>query len=266
MYSEYWKLKELPFDNIPNPRFVYYSPNHDEALMRLFYTVRGRKGACMLTGDIGCGKTTICQVFQDRLMEGDYEVVLITNPTITSKELLQEILYQLGLEFENSAMKRELIRAMNDRVLQNMKVEKETVLIIDEAHLIKDKETYEELRLLLNLQDKERFLISLILVGQPELKKLIAKVPQLQQRIPIRYHLKPLNFVDTAGYIQFRLRKAGIKKDIFTEGAVKSIFKYSSGIPRKINNICDMSLLVGFIDQVKKINNSVIKKAIADGE
>lgn len=266
MYSEYWKLKELPFDNIPNSRFVYYSSNHDEALMRLFYTVRGRKGACMLTGDIGCGKTTICRVFQDKLMEGDYEVVLITNPTITSKELLQEILYQLGLKFENNVVKRELIHAVNDMVLKNLKADKETILIIDEAHLIKDNETYEELRLLLNLQDKERFLISLILVGQPELKGLISKVPQLQQRIPIKYHLKPLNFVDTSGYIQFRLRKAGLEKDIFTKGAVKQVFEYSGGIPRKINNICDMSLLVGFIDQVKKINNSVITKAIADGE
>ena len=235
MYSEYWKLKELPFDNILNPRFVYYSSNHDEALMRLFYTVRGRKGACMLTGEVGCGKTTICQVFQDRLMEGDYEVVLITNPTITSKELLQEILYQLGSEFENNAMKRELIRAMNDRVVKNLKDEKETVLIIDEAHLIKDNETYEELRLLLNLQDKERFLISLILVGQPELKELIAKVPQLEQRVPIKYHLKPLNFVDTSGYIQFRLRKAGLEKNIFTKDAVKQIFEYYGGIHRKIN-------------------------------
>ncbi len=263
MYCEYWKLKEPPFENIPNTRFVFYSPNHDESLMRLFYTVKSKKGACMLTGEVGCGKTTISKVFQEGLKSGDFEIGLITNPGLNSIELLQEILYQLGSDSHHTT-KLELIHALNNKVLENLKAGKETVVIIDEAHLIKEEETFEELRLLLNLQDNNSFLITLILIGQPELKELIGKIPQFEQRIPIRYHLHPLNFIDTFKYVQFRLKKAGINRNIFTGEAVKKIYEYSGGIPRKINNICDMSLLAGFIEQSRTIDHAIIKKVIED--
>jgi general secretion pathway protein A len=263
MYCEYWKLKKLPFENVPDPSFVFYSPNHDESLMRLFYTVKGRKGACMLTGEVGCGKTTISTVFQEKLKNGNFEVGLITNPNLSNIELLQEILYKLGANGHHTK-KLELIHALHDKVLENLKAKRETVVVIDEAHLIREEETYEELRLLLNLQDKNRFLFTLVLVGQPELKALIGRIPQLSQRIPIKYHLPPLNFIETFKYVQFRLRRAGNQGNIFTGDAAKEIYAYSGGIPRKINNICDMSLLAGFVEQARVINRAIIKKVIED--
>jgi general secretion pathway protein A len=263
MYCEYWKLKIPPFENVPNPRFVFYSPNHDESLMRLFYTVKGRKGACMLTGEVGCGKTTISKVFQEKLKHGNFDIGMITNPSLNSIELLQEILYQLGSEVQYST-KLQLIHALQNKVMGNLKAGKETIVIIDEAHLIKEEETYEELRLLLNLQDDNRFLLTLILVGQPELKELIGKIPQFEQRIPIKYHLRPLNFIDTFKYVQFRLKKAGVNGNIFTGDAAKKIYEYSGGIPRKINNLCDMSLLAGFVDQARVIDHTIVKRVIED--
>lgn len=263
VYCDYWELKELPFENMPNSRFVFYSSIHDEALMRLFYTVKGRKGACMLTGEVGCGKTTISKMFQGKLEESGCEVGLVTNPCLTGTQLLQEILYQFGVDLHR-AKKLQLLHALNNKVWENRKDGRETVLIIDEAHLISKKEVYEELRLLLNLQDNNRFLLTLILVGQPELRRLIRAIPQFEQRIPVKYHLHPLNFKETLHYVQFRLKRAGIKRDIFTRGAAKKIYQYSNGIPRKINNICDMSLLVGFAEHAQMISPAIIKKVIED--
>jgi len=217
----------------------------------------------MLTGEVGCGKTTISNVFKEKLQNGKFDIGMITNPSLSSIELLQEILYQLGSDVHYNT-KLQLIHALHNKVMGNLKGGKETIVIIDEAHLIKEEETYEELRLLLNLQDDNRFLLTLILVGQPELKELIGKIPQFEQRIPIKYHLSPLNFIDTFKYMQFRLKKAGITKNIFTGDAAKKIYEYSGGIPRKINNICDMSLLAGFIDQARVIDHLIIKKVIED--
>lgn len=263
MYCAYWQLKQAPFKNVADPRVVFYSRNHDEALMRLLYTVRGQKGASMLTGDVGCGKTTISKAFQERLEKGRFKVALITNPNLSSVELLQEILYQLGVSTDYTK-KVQLVHALNDKVLENLRAGKETVFIIDEAHLIEERQTYEELRLLLNFQHDNRFLLTLILVGQPELKELIVKTPQFEQRIPIKYHLNPMNIVDTVKYVQFRLKKAGTNKGIFTKDAAKEIYEYSGGIPRKINNICDMSLLVGFAKKVPVIDHALIKRIIAE--
>lgn len=263
MYCEYWQLKQMPFENVPDPWCVYFSANHDEALTRLFYAAKGQKGACMLTGVIGSGKTTISKVFQEKLKTADFEIGMVTNPNLNSIELLQEILFQLGLECHETS-KFLLLRSLNEKILENSKNGKKTVIIIDEAHLIKDIETYEELRLLLNLQHDNRFLITLVLVGQPELRDTIRKIPQFEQRIPIKFHLEPLDFRNTCRYVAFRLRKAGIKKNIFTYNAAKKLFQYSEGVPRKINNICDMSLLVGFVDQVKTIDDALVTRVLAE--
>jgi general secretion pathway protein A len=263
MYCDYWQLDQPPFENVANPQVVFYSPNHDEALMRLLYTVKGQKGASMLTGEVGCGKTTISKVFQERLQKANFEVALITNPNLSSVELLQEILYQLRVSTDYTT-KVQLIHALNDRVLESLRDGKETIVIIDEAHLIQEKQTYEELRLLLNFQQNNRFLLTLILVGQPELKQLIRKLPQFEQRIPIKYHLNPLNATETIKYVQFRLKKAGAKKNVFTKDAAKKIYEHSGGIPRRINNICDMSLLVGFAKQAPIIDSAIIKKIIEE--
>ena len=262
MYLEYWDFKEYPFENVPDPKFMYYSEKHEEALVRLIYAAKRKKGAALLTGDVGCGKTVLSKVFIQQLPEDEYDIGLIINPTLEPSDFLKEILYQLGLHPDTNS-KADLLNILNEKMLENMKQDKTTLLIIDEAQLI-SRQTFEEIRLLLNFQLNDRFLLTLILIGQPELKDIVRGIKQLDQRIGIRYHLKPLNSKEVVKYIAFRLQKAGLTRGIFTRQAVDEIYDYSQGVPRKINNVCDMSLLIGFSSKKKVIDSKIIKNVIED--
>lgn len=263
MYEEYWGLNRLPFENVPDPDFIYLSSKHEEALMRLLYATKSQKGAAMLTGEIGCGKTTISRAFIKELSTDEYEVGLVANPMLSPIDFLKEIVYQLGCD-KTAETKSNLLRILNEQMMGNLNHQKKTVLIVDEAQAIEDVNTFEELRLLLNFQLNDRFLLNLILIGQPELKEKVAKIQQLQSRIAIAYHLRPLDFQDTARYIIFRLKKAGMKNVMFTKEAIKKIFEYTMGVPRRINNICDLSLLVGYSSKAKVIDSKIIQRIIDD--
>jgi general secretion pathway protein A len=262
MYLEYWGLQKFPFENVPDPEFMYYSSEHEEALARLVYAVKRNKGAVLLTGEIGCGKTTLSRVFIQQLADSEFDIGLITNPSLEPLDFLKEALYQIGLNPQSNA-KSELLKILNDRMIENMKNERTTLLIIDEAQLIY-KETFEEIRLLSNFQLNDRYLLTLVLIGQPELRDIIRGYKQLDQRIAIRYHLNPLNSDNTLKYVVFRLEKAGQTKNIFTAAAMEEIYNYSEGVPRKINNICDLALLIGFSVKVEQIDIDIIKKVIKD--
>ncbi len=262
MYLEYWGLQKFPFENVPDPEFMYYSSEHEEALARLVYAVKRNKGAVLLTGEIGCGKTTLSRVFIQQLADSEYDIGLITNPSLDPVDFIKEALYQIGLDPQSHA-KPELLKMLNERMIENMKSNRTTLLIIDEAQLI-FKETFEEIRLLSNFQLNDRYLLTLVLIGQPELRDIIRGYKQLDQRIAIRYHLNPLNTDNTERYIAFRLEKAGRTNDIFTTAAMEEIYSYSEGIPRKINNICDLALLIGFSMKTEKIDIDIIKKVIKD--
>ncbi len=263
MYEQYWGLNRLPFENVPDPEFVFLSSKHDEALMRLIYATKSQKGAAMLTGEVGCGKTTTSRVFIQGLSADEYEIGLVANPMLSPFDFLKEILYQLGCD-QTADTKAGLLRILNETMMENLQQDKKTVLIIDEAQAIEDVNTLEELRLLLNFQLNDKFLLTLILIGQPELKDKVASIPQLQSRISISYHLRPLGFEDTARYIVFRLKKAGAKKVMFTKEAIKKIYTHSTGVPRRINNLCDLCLLVGYSAQAKLIDSKVVQKVIED--
>ena len=263
MYEKYWGLKELPFENVPDPRFMYYSPDHEEALTRLVYATESRKGAVMLTGEVGCGKTTLSRAFIKKISNDDHDIALIANPSLTPQDFLAEILYQLGVE-NKSQSKTDLLHSLNEKMLKNVKEGRDTVIIVDEAQVIKEKEIFEELRLLLNFQLNDRFLLTLIMIGQPELKEQVESIQQLEQRIAIKYHLKPLNFEQTTEYIFFRLKTAGMTRNIFSKEAIDLIYKETKGVPRKINNLCDLSLLVGCTLQLKVIDSKTINKVIED--
>jgi len=263
MYQEYWQLKEPPFENVPDPKFIYFSAEHEEALTRLLYAIKARKGAAMLTGDVGAGKTTLSRVLIQSLPVQKYEVAVITNPDLSPLEFLKEILHQLGID-EDLESKVDILHRLNEELFKNVRAEKDTVIVIDEAQAIQDFLVLEEIRLLLNFQLNERFLITLIIIGQPELKEITTLLPQLDQRIAIRYHLGPLSFEDTVQYIEFRLKIAGSTRKIFTDGALEKIYEYSKGIPRKINNICDLSLLVGFSARAKEIDSQIVTRLIDD--
>ena len=266
MYNSYWGFSEKPFENTPDPRFMYNSNQHYEALTRILYTIAERKSAAILTGEYGSGKTLISRVIANKLLQEEqkYNIALIVNPAIPSLGMLKEILYQLGDETGRSAQKIEVLRILNERLYKNMNENKHTVVIIDEAQAIENTSVFEEIRLLLNFQSDDKFLLTLILIGQPELKQKVAKIPQLEQRFFIRYHLNNLTQEETTSYIQHRCQTAGRKEEIFTDSACRAVYEVSCGIPRKINNICDLSLTVGYGKTVDKIDEDIIRAVAED--
>lgn len=271
MYEAYWGLVTKPFVNTPDPKFLYYSKEHEEALARLGYAVTNQVGGCMLTGVFGCGKTLLNQTLINNLDKlANYKIAYINNPLLSHIELLRSIVYHLGTtnlpEKRTELLTDFLLETLEQILYNNNNDGKHTVVIIDEAHLIEDRLIFEELRLLLNFQLHDRFLLTLILSGQPELKKNIDNIKQLAQRIPIRCHLDRFDDNETKNYILHRLSVAGRTEPVFQEEVYYLIYERSGGIPRRINHICDMSLLVGFGKEVKLIDSEIINDVVTDLE
>jgi len=267
MYESYWGLIEKPFQNTPDPRFLYHSKQHEEALSRLVYAIRERVGGAMLTGVFGCGKTLIGRTLMKELHQEKYKVAYLTNPQMGYLELLLLITHELG-KTDLPTKKTEVLTnivfvALRDILNENYKEGKETVIVVDEAHIISSAEVFEGLRLLLNFQEEDRFLLTLILMGQPELKTKVSELRQFEQRIAIKCHLDHLSQEDTGKYIQHRYTVAGGKAFPFTEDALSAIYEYSGGIPRRINRLCDLCLLSGFAKQTTTINQEMIQEEIA---
>jgi type II secretory pathway predicted ATPase ExeA len=263
MYLEHWGFGKFPFENVPDPDFFYLSKTHEEGLSRLIYAAKRRKGVAVLSGDIGCGKTTLTKVYVQKLSAEEFDIGLVINPKLEPLEFLQEALYQLGMT-DVPDSKGGCLRLLNEKMAENAKARKGTLLIVDEAQAL-DESGFEEVRLLLNSQVNGRYPINVVLVGQPELRGKIKDMEQLEQRIAIKYHLTPFDQEDTARYITFRQQKAGAKKSVFTSVAVERIYEITEGVPRKINNLCDLSLLVGFSKNGKMIDPQIIEDIMSDG-
>jgi len=263
MYLEYWELQEEPFKNVPDRNLFFQSNPHEEALVRLLYAVEQRKGAAMLTGEVGSGKTTVSRVLMNRLAKDRFEIKTIVNPALNSVDLIRAILLELG-ENADEDSKTILLDRLTNRLLQNAEQNLSTVLIIDEAHLIKDLSSFEELRMLLNLQSDQQFLITLIILGQPPLKEKIDNLKPLKERIAIKYNLTPLDLQDTIRYILFRLKKAGAVRGLFSKEGVQAIYNYAEGIPLRINNVCERSLLIGMMMKARVIDKKIVNYAIED--
>jgi general secretion pathway protein A len=208
MYEAYWGLTEPPFALTPDPRFLYLGKEHEDALVMLHYAITRNRGAGVLMGDIGLGKTTVSRKLIEILDPVQYRIALIVNPILTPIQLLQEILHQLGVAI-HSRNRQQLVQALHEHLIHMYEHGRRAVLIIDEAHLIRSANTFEELRLLLNCQMNDQFLLSLILVGQLELQKKLERVPALKQRLAVRHTLKPLDQQETAKLIEHRMRVAG---------------------------------------------------------
>lgn len=262
MYQEYWKLKEKPFQNTPDPRFLYYSTQHEEALLKLVYAVKERLGAAVLTGVFGCGKTLLGQALLQELSEDKYKIAFITNPQMDYVELLRSIVRNLKaveLPVKKTELSTDyLLEVLNNILMNNMRDGHETVIVIDEAHIIKDEKIFEEMRLLLNFQLQDRFLLTLLLFGQPELRQMVEDNKQFEQRIGVKCHVDNLNESDSKNYIIHRLKVAGSNEQIFTEAAMKLIFEHSGGIPRRINRLCDLCLLAGFSKKINQIDEKIV--------
>lgn len=266
MYLEYYGLTEPPFDITPNPRFLFYSAKHREAFNHLLYGIRERKGFVQLTGEVGAGKTTLCRAMLEQL-DGHFSTALILNPVMSANELMQAIAMEFGLKADGLD-RLNTVNVINQFLLQQVEKQKDTVLIIDEAQDLTD-DLLEQVRLLSNLETDNRKLLQIVLMGQPELRDRLNnhKLRQLRQRITVRYHLMPLSRYEVSHYIQHRLEVSGAKgAPYFTQPALWRVHRYSQGIPRLVNALCDKSLLAGFVQQTDRINWGMVGRAIRELE
>ncbi len=265
MYCDFYGFREKPFSITPNPRFIFLSKKHREALAHLQYGIDTYAGFIELTGEVGTGKTTLLRTFLNRLDEGSHRTALIFNPCISSLELLRSINREYGIP-HGSLSKAELLEELNSFLLAQRAAGRKVVLVIDEAQNLAP-DVLEQIRLISNLETETDKLLQIVLAGQPELLDLLARseLRQLNQRITVRYHLLPLDFEDMATYIEHRMELAGRwRAAIFAKGALKRIFRFSGGVPRLINIACDRALLVGFTEDQREISGGMAAKAIAE--
>ncbi|HBT82291.1 MAG: ATPase [Desulfuromonadales bacterium GWD2_61_12] len=263
MYEAFFGLRERPFSKTPDPRFLYLSRTHREALARLLHAVEERD-TVMLTGEIGCGKTTLSRALIDELGEG-YRVILIINPRLTPMEFLRVLALRLGIE-EPSRFKTDLLEEIGALLFAMYEQGACPVLVIDEAQLVPFKETFDEIRLLTNFQLDDRNLLSIVLMGQPELRRRLAHraYEPLRQRIGLQYDLQPLSLAETAEYLDFRMQACGGTAGTFLPAAVERIFLYSAGIPRKINHVAALALLEGFGRDTRLIGPEILDGVLSE--
>ncbi|MFH1201740.1 MAG: AAA family ATPase [Candidatus Omnitrophota bacterium] len=270
MYESYWGLTEKPFENTPDPRFLYHSQQHEEGLSRLLYAVREQKGSAIMTGVFGCGKTLLGRTLLKELGRDVYRIAFVANPQFDYIELLMAIAAGLGAKDlptkKTEVLANVVVDTLNNILVNNAKDGRRTVVIVDEAHIIRDEQVWEALRLLLNFQLEDKFLLTLLLLGQPELKEIVEANKPLAQRIAIRCYLDKLNREDTVKYILHRILITGRHAPLFNDSALNTIYEKSGGIPRRINNICDLALLTGFGRKLALIDSPIIEEAAADLE
>ena len=265
MYESFFGLKESPFNVTPDPRFIYLSRHHLEALSTLLYGIESRRGFIEITGEIGAGKTTLCRTLLKEI-QGRAHSAFIFNPKLSELELLQTIVEDFGVT-PKGRRRKDYFDSLNRFLLEELEKGNNAVLIIDEAQNLSPR-ALEQIRLLSNLETTREKLLQIILVGQPELRRLLMRpdLAQLRQRITVRYHLPALSLEETEKYIAHRLRVAGSEERLFTPESVEKIYERSSGVPRLINVLADRALLGAFAKGIKIVETALIEEAQADLE
>lgn len=261
MYEGFFGLRSRPFGKTPDPSFLYLSRSHEEALARLQYAVE-EKETILLTGDIGCGKTTLTRALMDSL-KSNCRIVLILNPRLLSSEFIRVVARRFDINISPNQRKDDLLEAIHERVYKDHKAGITPVVIVDEAQLIPTKETFEEIRLLTNFQLDDSNLLSLVLVGQPELRRKLRlkALEPLRQRISFFYHIGPLSVGEVGAYMSHRLKVAGSQEVFFTDGAIRLIHRHTGGVPRLVNSLCNSALLEAFGAGKKMIDDSIVEAA-----
>lgn len=262
MYQGYFNLSEAPFSIAPDPRYLYMSQRHQEALAHLLYGVNGGGGFVLLTGEVGAGKTTICRCLLEQIPES-CDVAYIFNPKLTVAELLSTICSEFGIDYPpgNTSIKV-FIDCINTHLLDAHAKGRHTVLIIDEAQNL-STDVLEQMRLLTNLETNQRKLLQIILLGQPELATILAQpeLRQLAQRILARYHLGPLTRQEVTAYIRHRLEVSGTQHQLFPAGLMSRLYRLSGGIPRIVNLLCDRALLGAYVQGKERVDRATLKQA-----
>ena len=266
MYLRFFGLNEKPFAITPDPRYLYLSERHAEALAHLLYGINESGGFIQLTGEVGTGKTTVVRTLLSRVPH-HADVAVILNPRVTPVEFLLTICEELGLGIADADRDsvKQMVDALNRRLLTAHAEGRRIIVIVDEAQNL-SAEVLEQVRLLTNLETPTQKLLQIILIGQPELRELLdrTELRQLAQRITGRYHLEPLSREETLGYVRHRLRVAGAAEDIFTPSALAEVHRLAAGIPRVINVTCDRALLGAYTQETRKVTSSLVRRAAGE--
>lgn len=266
MYKDFYGLREYPFNMTPDPQFLFLSKNHRVALDVLRFGIRDRKGFIVITGEIGAGKTTVCRALL-RSLDANTKTALLLNPTLSDSQMLRSVCDEFRLQPAKTT-KKDLYDTINAFLLRELAANHNVALIIDEAQNLQPR-VLEQIRLLSNLETEKEKLLQIILVGQPELSKLLQRddLVQLKQRVALRHHIPPLAWEEVGDYIRHRLEVAGGDGRIqWTDGALLLIRRYSRGVPRLINIICDKTLLAGYVAETFSITAKLVQRAIEDVE
>lgn len=264
VYTEFFGLNEKPFSISPDPRYLYLSRRHADALAHLIYGISESGGFIQLTGEVGTGKTTLVRSLLGQLPE-KAEIALILNPQLSTKEFLQVICEELRIGLASDDSVKSMIDRLNKQLLLAHAEGRRIVLIVDEAQTL-SPDLLEQVRLLTNLETAKKKLLQIILIGQPELRELLDRLQmrQIAQRITGRYHLEPLTYRDTALYVEHRLKIAGAQRPIFTRSAIRQLYRRSRGIPRLINVVADRALLAAYTQDRTRINGRLVRLAAAE--
>lgn len=262
MYTSYFGLTEKPFTITPDPRYLFMSTRHGEALAHLIYGVTESDGFIQLTGEVGTGKTTLVRSLLQQLPE-NADIALVLNPQLSAREFLATIGNELGVPgaSEEQSLKT-LIDHLNEHLLASHARGRRTILVVDEAQNLA-AEVLEQVRMLTNLETTRQKLLQIILIGQPELRDLLARndLRQLAQRVTARYHLEPLSRDEVSRYIDHRLQVAGAMGEVFTPRAKREVYRLSNGIPRIVNVVCDRSLLGAYVREQQSVDHKLVRQA-----
>ncbi len=263
MYEAYWELREKPFRKTPDPRYLFLNETYEEALERLLFAVEEMEFA-LLTGEVGSGKTLLTRALVDQVGER-FEVGMILNPRLPPRQFLSTVALELGVK-EPAPHSNELLEQIHARLLALDAEERAALLVVDEAHLIPGKPTFEEIRLLTNFQLDDRNLIAVVLVGQPELRTRLRHrtYRALTQRIGVSFHLVPLSLDDTRAYLGHRLAVAGAGESLFTEEAIRRLHAATGGVPRLINHVATQSLVEGMARGADEIGTAAVAAVLED--
>lgn len=265
MYNDFYGFREAPFNITPDPRFLFFSDRHREAYNHILFGLRERKGFIQITGEVGAGKTTVCRALLEDLGP-KYRTALILNPCLTGDQLLRTILIELGLEPSDDRVTA--LQRLNQYLLDQLAEGNDVVLLIDEAQDL-SHDLLEQIRLLSNLETDQRKLLQIVLLGQPELREKLddPRLRQLRQRITVRYHLAPLSRQEVEHYIQHRLQVVGANgRPSFSRWALGSIYRYSGGVPRLVNAVCDKALLCGYVEGDDHLTRRHVRRAVRELE